>query len=68
VGSSPTQPKVSLAIETPQSLSGSYSAGGTAQSIDQVHTAVHCNLLLFFWVTLADLTFLTAFGVLLGTS
>jgi hypothetical protein len=56
----PPNPNISLAIETPQSLSGSYSAGGRAQSIDQVHTAVHCNLLLFFWVTLADLTFLTA--------
>ena len=27
--------------------------------MDQVHTVVCCSLLLFFWVTLADLTFLT---------
>ena len=60
MGSSPTQPKNFVRLRKPAEPLWSHSAGGGAHSIDQVHTAVHCSLLLFFWVTLADLTFLTA--------
>jgi hypothetical protein len=55
----PPNPKISFDFENPQSRSGSHSAGGGAQFFDHVHTIVCCSLLLFFWVTLADLTLLT---------
>jgi hypothetical protein len=56
----PPNPNFYLTVESPRSHCGGHSAGGEAQSIDQVHTVVCCILLLFFWVALADLTLLTA--------
>jgi hypothetical protein len=60
VGSSPTQPRIFIQLESPQSRSGSHSAAGSLQSNAQFHAVVCCYLLLFFWVALAVLAFLTA--------
>jgi hypothetical protein len=63
VGSSPTPTQNLLFdLESPLSRYGSHSAGGGAQSNEQFHTVVCCHLLLFFRVTLADLTFLAPAG------
>jgi hypothetical protein len=55
----PPNPSILFELKNPRSRSGSHSAGDGAQFLDHVHTIVCCSLLLFFWVTLADLTLLT---------
>jgi hypothetical protein len=55
----PPSPRFLFDFESPQSRYGSHLAGGGAQFDEQFHTVGCCYLLLFFRVTLADLTFLT---------
>src|SRR5580700_1248674 len=56
----PPNPEILFEAESPRRRYRSHSAGGSVQSNEQFHTVVCCYLLLFFWVTLADLTPLTA--------
>ena len=55
----PANPNIWFDFESPLSRYGSHSTGGGAQSDQQFHAVGCCYLLLFFWVTLADLTVLT---------
>jgi hypothetical protein len=62
----PPNPNFYFDLESPFSRYRSHSAGGGAPSDQQFQTVVCCCLLHFFWVTLADLTFLTSDWVALG--
>jgi hypothetical protein len=53
----PPNPDPLFGFESQLSRYGSHSAGGGAQSDQQFYTVDCCYLLLFFQVTLADLTF-----------
>jgi hypothetical protein len=55
----PPNPKLLFGFESPLSRYWSHSADGGAQSDEPFLPVVWWCLLLFFWVTLVDLTFLT---------
>jgi hypothetical protein len=67
VGSSPTQPRVfNLALKLRQAAVEAIRQAVEHNPLTKFIPLVCCYLLLFFWFTLADLTFLPLIGVHLG--